>query len=226
MNIEKIGNFIKQKRLEKDLTQEELANKIFVTNKAVSRWENGKSLPEVETLYLLSKELDISINEILEAGENTKEEVKKYYNKKRIKDLIPDILIFIFISLIPIIYILGVGFESVGLFFANLSLEVSQEVLDEAKEVAIYIKDFITSTVVSFSISWILAIISYIGYKIKNKIVFYIPFIINILIIIVFEIFNFCFPELLDNLMIGIELSIPLLIINIIELRILKRTIK
>lgn len=225
MNIEKIGNFIKQKRLEKHLTQEELANKIFVTNKAVSRWENGKSLPEVETLYLLSKELDININEILDAGENTKEEVKKYYDKKRIKDLIPDILIFIFISLIPIIYILDLSYMSVGLFLSNLRLEYSQEILDRVRDAAMYTKDFITDTILSFSISWILAIISYIGYKLKNKIVFYIPFIINVLIIIIFEIFNFCFPDVnifIDN----IVLEIPLLILNIIELRILKRTIK
>lgn len=37
MNIEEIGKFIKEKRIEKNLTQEELANKIYVTNKAVSR---------------------------------------------------------------------------------------------------------------------------------------------------------------------------------------------
>ena len=55
MNVEKIGEFISKRRKECNLTQDALANKIYVTNKAVSRWETGKSLPEIETLYLLSK---------------------------------------------------------------------------------------------------------------------------------------------------------------------------
>ena len=223
MNIEKIGKFIKEKRIEKKLTQEELANKVYVTNKAVSRWENGKSIPEVETLYLLSKELDVSINEILEAGENTKEEVKKYFDKKRIKEMLPDILIFIFVALIPVLYIFFTSNMSIELFVANLGFENLQEFLSEVINADQYTRDFINNTLVSFTMSWILVIISYVGYKLKNKIVFYIPFVINILTIIIFEIFNFCFPELLDNLMINMNLCITLLVINIIELRIIKK---
>ena len=49
-------------RTEKDLSQDELAAKIFVTRQAVSRWENGETIPNTETLKLLSKEFDVSIN--------------------------------------------------------------------------------------------------------------------------------------------------------------------
>ena len=47
---------------EKGLSQEELAQKVAVTRQAVSRWENGETVPNTETLKLLSKEFDVSIN--------------------------------------------------------------------------------------------------------------------------------------------------------------------
>ena len=52
-------------RTKKGLSQEELAEKIFVTRQAVSRWENGETVPNTETLKLLSKEFDVSINTLL-----------------------------------------------------------------------------------------------------------------------------------------------------------------
>lgn len=52
-------------RTQKGLTQDELAEKVFVTRQAVSRWENGETIPSPETLKLLSKELDVSINTLL-----------------------------------------------------------------------------------------------------------------------------------------------------------------
>lgn len=52
-------------RIKKGLSQEELAEKVFVTRQAVSRWENGETIPNVETLKLLSKFFDVSINTLL-----------------------------------------------------------------------------------------------------------------------------------------------------------------
>ena len=52
-------------RMKKGLSQEELADKLFVTRQAVSRWENGETIPNTEALKLLSKEFDISINTLL-----------------------------------------------------------------------------------------------------------------------------------------------------------------
>ena len=52
-------------RTKKGLSQEELAEKIFVTRQAVSRWENGETIPNVDTLKLLSKFFDVSINTLL-----------------------------------------------------------------------------------------------------------------------------------------------------------------
>ena len=61
----KTGKFIATLRKEKDLTQEQLGEKLGVTNKTISRWENGNYMPDIEMLSLLSKEFDVSINELI-----------------------------------------------------------------------------------------------------------------------------------------------------------------
>lgn len=65
MNIQKIGNFIYENRKKKKLTQEELAEKLGVTNRTISRWETGKCMPDMSLYDALCKELDITINELL-----------------------------------------------------------------------------------------------------------------------------------------------------------------
>lgn len=52
-------------RTERGLSQEELAEKVFVTRQAVSRWENGETIPNTETLKILSSLFDVSINTLL-----------------------------------------------------------------------------------------------------------------------------------------------------------------
>lgn len=56
---------ILQLRTQKGLSQEELAEKVYVTRQAVSRWENGETVPNTETLKLLSGLFDVSINTLL-----------------------------------------------------------------------------------------------------------------------------------------------------------------
>ena len=69
MDVEKISNLIKTKRKEKGLTQEELAQKINVTEKAISRWETGRGTPDISLLVPLSEELGVSVSEILKGKE-------------------------------------------------------------------------------------------------------------------------------------------------------------
>ena len=73
MDQEKIGKFIASLRKEKGLTQEELAEILGVSNKSVSRWENGKCLPDVSLYKDLCHILGITLNELF-AGEKIKEE--------------------------------------------------------------------------------------------------------------------------------------------------------
>ncbi len=65
MDQKYVGTFIQSLRKEKGLTQKELADKICVSDKTVSKWENGNSMPDTSMLLDLCRELDISVNELL-----------------------------------------------------------------------------------------------------------------------------------------------------------------
>ena len=65
-----IGNFIQKKRREKNLTQEQLAERLGVSNKTVSKWENGKCLPDYSVIELLCKELGVTVAELLSGKAN------------------------------------------------------------------------------------------------------------------------------------------------------------
>ena len=84
MDIQKIGVFLSELRKEKNLTQDELGEQIGVTNKTVSRWENGNYLPPVEILQILSKFYDVSINEILN-GERINDSDYKKVSEENVK---------------------------------------------------------------------------------------------------------------------------------------------
>jgi len=73
MDQEKIGKFIAECRKEKGMTQNELAGKLGVTDKAVSKWENGRCMPDISLLRTLTEELGITINELL-SGERITED--------------------------------------------------------------------------------------------------------------------------------------------------------
>lgn len=70
MDQEKIGKFIKQIREENHLTQKELADKLGVTFQAVSKWENGKNVPDIGILKQISEEFHINVDDIL-SGKRT-----------------------------------------------------------------------------------------------------------------------------------------------------------
>ena len=81
MNQEKIGKFIAKCRKEKKLTQEQLAENLSVTSKSISRWENGKTMPDVSLFKPLCDELDITINDLLSG-----EEVEKNMYQKKLEE--------------------------------------------------------------------------------------------------------------------------------------------
>ena len=61
----KIGKFIAEQRKKNNLTQMQLAEKLDITDRAVSKWENGKGMPDSSIMLDLCKELGISVNELL-----------------------------------------------------------------------------------------------------------------------------------------------------------------
>ena len=105
MDTKKIGAFIAMNRKKKGYTQEQLAEKLGVTNKTISRWENRHYMPDLSLLEPLSKELDITLNELLAGEEIVKEEAMEYseqnliqtidYTDKKIKDEHKKISLFI-----------------------------------------------------------------------------------------------------------------------------------
>ncbi len=109
----KTGKLIKNQRQLKNYTQKDLADKLFVSDKAVSRWETGKSFPDIELLENLANELDISITDVL-SGEimDTNNDL---YNKdiiniaseknSKLKKLILPTLFIVLFSLIIIVVV-------------------------------------------------------------------------------------------------------------------------
>lgn len=129
MNQEKLGLLIRKKRVEKGLTQEQLACHLGVSPKTVSRWERSLNIPDVSMLESLSLELGISVKDLI-VGEETvvqdvdpsiltilymqKEEIFKIAKKKKI------VLICLMISLILFLDI------SYGYFSTSLSWQISE----------------------------------------------------------------------------------------------------
>ena len=108
MNQEKIGSFIAKTRRNKNLTQAELGEKLGVTEKSISNWENGRNMPDLSLFKPLCSELDITINELLSGEKISNEEYQEkleenivntidYSRKKIIKyNFIIDLIIIIF----------------------------------------------------------------------------------------------------------------------------------
>ena len=68
MDNQRIGEFIRQLRKEREMTQKDVTEVLHITDRAVSKWERGGGFPEVSLLLPLCRELDITVNELL-AGE-------------------------------------------------------------------------------------------------------------------------------------------------------------
>lgn len=131
MNTERIGYYIKQKRTAKLLTQEELAEKLNITAKTVSRWERGLNIPDVSIIPSLAAELGTNTASII-AGEDITEDnnalfekVKAYYEEKELavrkkRNLFIMAITIVSIMLIDVCY---------GFFSTNLSWHINDRTL-------------------------------------------------------------------------------------------------
>lgn len=129
MDCEKIGNFIMQNRKAKKLTQKQLADKLCVTDRAISRWERGVGTPDISLLITLGEILEVSVNEILlgEKIENiTMEQSDKIlvdsislYKKNDIKKTVK---IFFLIMIMITSLLLAITFFNISMIISNLSI--------------------------------------------------------------------------------------------------------
>lgn len=136
MDIVKIGYFIRECRKNKNLTQKQLADKLYVEPKTISKWETGKGLPDVSIMKNLCNELGISLSELF-IGDYIKEEsndllIEKLIidglNKERIqnkKKLIGEILIGCAFIGSVITLILLVGLVSIATYLKIILVVLS-----------------------------------------------------------------------------------------------------
>lgn len=139
MNQMKIGKFISECRKEKKLTQSQLAERLNITDKAISKWETGKSLPDIALLLPLCEILDISLNEMFvgehipdnEIKERADEVLMDVIENKKAQKFISTICsivmsIGIVLFFIPSIYgldvKLGITVTAIGLVLAVVGL--------------------------------------------------------------------------------------------------------
>ena len=87
MDPKLIGNKIAQLRIEQDMTQQQLADILMVSNKTISKWENGGGLPDIVNIPSLAKVLDISIDELLNAGFDAEDRSPRAKPVKTIKSI-------------------------------------------------------------------------------------------------------------------------------------------
>lgn len=87
MNQAAIGSYIAKKRREKNLTQEQLAETLGVSNKTISKWENGKCMPDYSIIEQLCKELSVTLSELMD-GEDAAEDSVRVYDDEQILDLL------------------------------------------------------------------------------------------------------------------------------------------
>lgn len=124
----KFHESIKEKRKNLNLTQEEVAKKLFVSRQTISNWENGKTLPDIELLISISELYEISLDELIKGD-------KKMQRKIKIKHNYEDEIM-----------ILGMGIVILGSLFFDLNIFVTMIGLGlvlTSEELAKYIDDFL-----------------------------------------------------------------------------------
>ena len=131
MDQKKIGAFIARRRKELDMTQKELAEKLGITDRAVSKWETGRSMPDLSLLQPLSRILKIGVNDLL-SGEFIREEnyrektesnlmnIKKMAELDYLKSIRAGMAGMLAAALFLIIYCCAHGVQAMGYGIAGL----------------------------------------------------------------------------------------------------------
>ena len=87
MNQTAIGSYIARKRREQNLTQEQLVQQLGVSNKTISKWENGKCMPDYSIIQRLCEALPVTLPELMD-GEDAAEDSVRVYDDEQILDLL------------------------------------------------------------------------------------------------------------------------------------------
>jgi len=120
MDAIKVGNFIRELRKKNNLTQKSLANKYGVTYQAVSKWERGINIPDIALLREMSKDFDVSLEDILDGEIKENKTAEKKQTERLIYPYIFGIVGFIFIGLLVTLMFLKTS-DDPGFSFKTLT---------------------------------------------------------------------------------------------------------
>ncbi|MBO0438682.1 helix-turn-helix domain-containing protein [Vagococcus fluvialis] len=97
----RLGEVLKEKRVELNLTQEEVGEKLFVTRQTISNWENGKTLPDIDSLIDIATFYDLSLDKVLLKGSDIVEDIKKKEKLTRLYNwlVVPYLIFFLLLFL-------------------------------------------------------------------------------------------------------------------------------
>ena len=150
MSSARIGSFIQECRKEKKLTQEELGEKIGVSSKSISRWENNITMPDLSLITIVAKELNVEVSELLNGKRMNRKELLelrttvdkmiKYFDyeektkKEKINFLLLAQLIILSLTLINIIFVFNSSIQYIiNIIFIILSIIINLFRLYESK---------------------------------------------------------------------------------------------
>lgn len=162
MNQEKIGKFILELRKEKNMTQQELADKIGVTDRAISKWENGRGMPDLSLMKPLCKELGITINELISGEKISKNEYqekleenilntidytdKKIKSKSKVFKIIIGIITILIVSLVSMFFIdVSMMNQNKPVIFSTWGYEYTPAIDLHENEIYLAIKDYLVT---------------------------------------------------------------------------------
>lgn len=116
-------NLIKEKRQKMSLTQMDLANKLLVSNKTISNWETGKTLPDIENIILISKYLNLSLDDLFLGDETMVEKLRKNQQERKFYRVVT-------ISLVSAIIVGTIGYLFLKLFYSTNMTTIESNLSD------------------------------------------------------------------------------------------------
>ena len=109
--MEQIKNKIKELRISKNLTQQQLADKLHVTKQAISKWEKGKSIPDITSVELLSSFFGVSVDYLVNDGAEIKHETTTADRKNKLMVVLISALVVMFAAVVALSVTVGVLFN-------------------------------------------------------------------------------------------------------------------
>ena len=105
--MEQIKNKIKELRISKKLTQQQLADKLHVTKQAISKWEKGKSIPDITSVELLSSFFGVSVDYLVNDGAEIKHETTTADRKNKLIVVLISALVVMFAAVVALSVTVG-----------------------------------------------------------------------------------------------------------------------